>query len=159
MKHNRGIAAEAVQVRLDDLQRKRGGNSGIEGVAAAFKHPHPHRARDPVRRCHDAERALDFWPRGEAVRIEAHDDTIPLLFVQRRERTTAAPQSRVFVRPPRSRVLKLGSASTCSIAVTMSAAARLFTLRTALRRIAYRCLHKWACEVKAPPTSGKTNPS
>jgi hypothetical protein len=79
-------------MRLDYLERKRGGNRGIERVAAAFKHSHPNRARDPVGCRHDAERALDFRPRGEAVRIdEAHDDATPLHFVQPRARTTAAP--------------------------------------------------------------------
>ena len=45
---HRNVAAGTVQVRLDDLQGKRGRDCGIKGIAAFFKGPHAHRGRDPV---------------------------------------------------------------------------------------------------------------
>ena len=65
---DRHVAAGAVEMRLDHLQRERGRHRGIEGIAAPFQHPHADGGRDPMRRGHDAESAFDLRPRGEGVR-------------------------------------------------------------------------------------------
>ena len=71
--NGRHVAAGAVEMRLDDLERKRGGNGGVESVAAFFQRRHADGGRDPVRRRHDAERAFNFRTRRERVRVdEAH---------------------------------------------------------------------------------------
>ncbi len=75
MHDDRHVAAGAVQMRLDHLQRKGGGDPGVEGVAAFFQDAHPDRGGDPVRRGDDPERAFDFRPRGERIGIDiAHGD-------------------------------------------------------------------------------------
>ena len=53
----REIAARAVEVRLDDLERQPGRDRGVERVPAALEHGHPGRRRQPVRRGHHAEGA------------------------------------------------------------------------------------------------------
>jgi hypothetical protein len=35
-------------MRLHDLQRKGGGDTGVEGIAAFFQNAHPDRRGDPV---------------------------------------------------------------------------------------------------------------
>ena len=67
---DRHIAARAVEVRLDHLQREGGGDGGIEGIAAFLERRHPDRGRNPVGRRHHAESALDLGPGGERVRID-----------------------------------------------------------------------------------------
>jgi hypothetical protein len=46
---HRDVAARSIEVRLDDLKRKRGGARGIEGIAALFQDRHAHGSRDPMR--------------------------------------------------------------------------------------------------------------
>ena len=70
IKNDRHVAAGAVQVRLDHLKRERGGDRGVERVAAALQRAHADRGRDPVRRRDDAERAVDLGPRGEGIGID-----------------------------------------------------------------------------------------
>ena len=57
---DRHFAARAVEMRLHHLQRERGGDGGVEGVAAAFEHPHRGRRCEPVGRGGHAERAADL---------------------------------------------------------------------------------------------------
>ena len=61
----RQIAARAVEVRLDDLQREPRRHRGVERVAAALEHGHPGGRRQPVRRGHHAEGARKLRPRRE----------------------------------------------------------------------------------------------
>ena len=70
VEHHRHVAARAVQVRLDHLQREGGGDRGVEGVAAALQRAHADGGGDPVRRGDDAEGAVDLGPRGEGVGID-----------------------------------------------------------------------------------------
>ncbi len=72
---DRHFAARAVEMRLHHLQRERGGDGGVEGVAAAFEHPHRGRGREPVRRGGDAERAADLGTGSEG--RCAHDARAP----------------------------------------------------------------------------------
>jgi hypothetical protein len=65
---HRHVAAGAVQVRLDDLQREGRGAAGVEGVAAALENAHGDGRGDPVRGGDDAERAVDLRAGGEARR-------------------------------------------------------------------------------------------
>ena len=67
---DRHVAARAVQVRLDHLQREGGGAGGVERVAALLQRRHADGGGDPVRRGDDAERALDLGPRGEGIGID-----------------------------------------------------------------------------------------
>ena len=67
---DRHVAAGAVEMRLDHLQREGGRHRGIEGIAAVLQHRHADRGRDPVRRGDDAERAVDLGPGGEGIRID-----------------------------------------------------------------------------------------
>jgi len=60
------VAARAVQVRLDDLEREPGCNGRVERVPALLEHGHPSRRREPVRRRHHAERPPQLRPRREA---------------------------------------------------------------------------------------------
>src|SRR2546430_1100737 len=46
---DRDVAAGAIQMRLDHLEREGGGDAGVEGVAAFFKDGHADGGRDPVR--------------------------------------------------------------------------------------------------------------
>ena len=62
----RHLAAGAVQVRLDDLQREAGRDRRVERVAAALEHRHPGRGGEPVRRGDHAERAAQLGTRREA---------------------------------------------------------------------------------------------
>ena len=64
----RQVAAGAVEVRLDDLQREAGRDGGVERVAALLEHGHPRRRREPVRRRHHPEGPPELWPRREAHR-------------------------------------------------------------------------------------------
>ena len=57
-------------MRLDHLQRERGGDTGVEGIAALFQDGHPDRGRDPVGRGDDAKSAFDFGPRRERIGID-----------------------------------------------------------------------------------------
>ena len=69
----RRVAAWTIEMRLDHLQRKRGRDGCIEGVAALLQHCHADRCGDPVRRGDDTESAVDFRACREWVRIdEAH---------------------------------------------------------------------------------------
>ncbi len=70
VENDRHVAARPVEMRLDHLQRERGRDRGVEGVAAAFQNAHADRRRDPVGRGHDAERAFDLRPRGEGIGID-----------------------------------------------------------------------------------------
>jgi hypothetical protein len=67
---DRDITARTIQMRLDDLQRKRGGDTGVEGIAALFQRRHPDRGGDPVGRSHDPESAFDFRPGGEWIGVD-----------------------------------------------------------------------------------------
>jgi hypothetical protein len=67
---DRHIPARTIEVGLHHLQREGGGDGGIEGVPASFKHRHADRGRDPVGRRHHAEGALNLGPGGERVRID-----------------------------------------------------------------------------------------
>ena len=70
MHDDRHIAAGAVQMRLDHLQREGGGDAGVERIATLFQHGHPDRGGDPVRRGNDPERSFDFRPCGERIGID-----------------------------------------------------------------------------------------
>ena len=67
---DRHVAAGAVEMRLDHLQRERGRHRRVEGVAAALQDAHADRGRDPVRGGADAEGAVDLGPRGEGIGID-----------------------------------------------------------------------------------------
>ena len=67
VENHRHVAAGAVEMRLDHLQRERRRHGGVEGIAALLQRRHADRRGDPVRGRDDAERALDFWPRGERI--------------------------------------------------------------------------------------------
>ena len=67
---HRHVAAGTVQMRFHHLQRERGRDRGVERVAALLQHAHADRGGDPVRRSHDAERAVDLRARGEGIRID-----------------------------------------------------------------------------------------
>ena len=67
---HRHVAAGAVEMRLDHLQRERRRERRVERVAAALQDAHADRGRDPVRGGHDAERAVDLGPGGERVRSD-----------------------------------------------------------------------------------------
>ena len=60
------LAARAVQVRLDDLQRQAGRDRCVERVATALEHGHAGRGREPVRRRDHPERAAQLGPGREA---------------------------------------------------------------------------------------------
>ena len=62
----RQVAAWAVEVRLDDLQREAGRDGGVERVAALLEHGHPRSRREPVRGRHHPEGPPELWPRREA---------------------------------------------------------------------------------------------
>ena len=62
---DRHLAAETVEVRLDDLEHESGGTCRIEGVAAPIEHCHRALRGEPVGRADHAERALELRPRGE----------------------------------------------------------------------------------------------
>ena len=68
--NDRHIAAGAVEMRLDHLQRERGGDRGIEGVAALLQDSHAHGGGDPMGRRDDAESALDLGPGGEGIWVD-----------------------------------------------------------------------------------------
>ena len=61
----RDLAARAVQVRLDDLEREAGRDSGVEGVPAALEHRHPDRRGEPVRGRHHPEGPAQLRSRRE----------------------------------------------------------------------------------------------
>ncbi len=67
---HRHVAARAVEVRLDHLQRERGRAGRIEGVAAALQDAHADGGRDPMGRGDDAEGAFDLGARGERIGID-----------------------------------------------------------------------------------------
>src|SRR6185295_652361 len=60
------LAAGAVQVRLDDLEREPGRDGGVEGVAAALEHRQAGGGRVPVRGRDHAERAAQLGAGREA---------------------------------------------------------------------------------------------
>ena len=62
---DRGLAERAVQMRLDHLQGKSGGGSGVKGVAAFFEHAHADRRGQPMGRGDGAEGAADLGPGGK----------------------------------------------------------------------------------------------
>jgi hypothetical protein len=66
----RHVAAGAVEMRLDHLQRKGGGHRGIEGIAALLQNPHADRSGDPMGRGDDAKSAFDLGTRGESVWVD-----------------------------------------------------------------------------------------
>ena len=61
----REVAARAVQVWLDDLQREAGRDGRIECVPAALEHRHAGGRRQPVCRRDHSEGAAQLWARGE----------------------------------------------------------------------------------------------
>ena len=61
----RNVAAGTIQMRLDDLQREAGGNSSVEGVAAAFQHGHACSRSEPVRGRDHPERSPQLRSRRE----------------------------------------------------------------------------------------------
>jgi hypothetical protein len=130
VKHDRSVAAGTVQMRLDYLERKRGGNRGIERVAAAFKHSHPNRARDPVGCRHDANVP---WIPGLVVKrfgLMKPMTTRPASLRSAEsadDRGSVIPHSRPTAEISGSEA-RLSHHSLNSIAVTMSAAAS-FSLR------------------------------
>jgi len=67
---HRHVAAGAVEMRLDHLQGERGGDRGIEGVAAFFQRRHADSRRDPMSGRNDAEGPFDLRARRERVRID-----------------------------------------------------------------------------------------
>ncbi len=67
---DRHIAARPVEVRLNDLEREGGCDSGVEGVAPLLQGRHADGGRDPVGRGDNAESALDLGPRGERIGID-----------------------------------------------------------------------------------------
>ena len=67
---DRHVPARAIEMRLDDLQGKRGCDSSVESVAAALEHSHAHRRRDPLRAGDDAECPLDLRPRCEQTWVD-----------------------------------------------------------------------------------------
>ena len=64
------IAAGPVQMRLDDLQREGGGDTGVKRVAAFLQDSHADGGGDPMGRGDDPERAFDFRPGGERIGID-----------------------------------------------------------------------------------------
>ena len=68
--HDRHVAAGSVEMRLHDLQGEGRRDGRIEGIAAALQDAHADGSRDPMRRRHDAECALDLRPRRERVRVD-----------------------------------------------------------------------------------------
>ena len=70
MHDDRNVAAGAVEMRLDHLQRKGGGDAGVERVAAFFQNTHADGGRDPVGRGDHAEGAFDFRPGREWIGID-----------------------------------------------------------------------------------------
>src|ERR1700682_606289 len=80
MDDDRHVAARAVEMRLDDLQRESGGDAGVEGIAASFQNPHADGGGDPMGRGHHAECAFDLRPRGEGARIDiGHEMSLHLV--------------------------------------------------------------------------------
>ena len=71
MNDDRDIAAQAVEMRLDDLKRECGGNCGVEGVTAFLQRRHADGRGNPVRRSDDTECAFDFRTRREWAGIDA----------------------------------------------------------------------------------------
>jgi hypothetical protein len=66
---DRHVAAGAVQMRLDHLQRKRRGDAGVESVAAPLQYAHSDRGGDPVGGRDHPERAFDLGPGSEGIWI------------------------------------------------------------------------------------------
>ncbi|MDQ0375760.1 hypothetical protein J2X26_004098 [Cellulomonas humilata] len=69
---DRGVAAGAVQVWLDDAQREAGGHRGVERVAAGLQDPHPDRRREPVGGGDHAEGSDELGAGGEHLSILPH---------------------------------------------------------------------------------------
>ncbi len=67
---NRHVAAGTVEMRLDHLQCERGGDTGVEGIAAFLKGGHADRGGDPVGRGDDAKGAFDLGPGGEGIGVD-----------------------------------------------------------------------------------------
>ena len=65
---HRNVAARAIEMGLDNLQREGRCHSGVECIAAFFQRCHSDGRRDPVRRRDDAESPVDLGTRGEWVR-------------------------------------------------------------------------------------------
>ena len=77
MDDDRHVAAGTVQMRLDHLQRKGGGDTGVEGVAAFFQDAHADGGSDPMRRSDHTKGAFDFRPCGERIGIDvAHGNPV-----------------------------------------------------------------------------------
>jgi hypothetical protein len=66
----RHVAARTVEMRFDDLKRKRGRHRGIEGIPAPLQNAHSDRAGDPVGRGDNPERAVDLRAGCEAVGVD-----------------------------------------------------------------------------------------
>ena len=98
MDDDRHVAARTVEMRLDHLERERGCDRGIEGVAAFFQCRHADRGRDPMRRGDDAEGAFDFRTGRERVGI---DDAHAGGKVTRRPRAATPRSSSRWGRPAR----------------------------------------------------------
>ena len=69
---DRHLAADAVHVRLDDLQHQAGRGGGVERGATRLQHRHPGTGGQPVRRRHHAERARELRPGGERGALRHH---------------------------------------------------------------------------------------
>lgn len=79
MDDNGDVAAGAVQMWLDHLEREGGGDARVEGVAALFEDGHADGGRDPVCGGDDAERTLDLGTRREGIGIDVAGHGLPHL--------------------------------------------------------------------------------
>ena len=86
VKNDRNVSPRAVEMRLDDLQRECRRDRRVEGVAALLQHRHADCGRNPMRRRHDAERALDLRTGGKETGIDIGHAGFPSLFAQRTSR-------------------------------------------------------------------------
>jgi hypothetical protein len=63
--HDRDLATQSVQMRLNHLQNESGGDGGIECVASLFQDRHSALSRKPVGRAHHAKGSLQLGARCE----------------------------------------------------------------------------------------------
>ncbi len=68
----RDVAAEPVEVRLDDVQHETGCDRGVERVAAALEHAHPGGGGEPVAGGHHPQGADDLRTSGGHVTASSH---------------------------------------------------------------------------------------
>ena len=76
VEEQRQVAARAVEVRLDDLQREPGRDRGVERVAAQLQRRHPGGGGEPVGRGDHPERARQLRAGGER-RLGGHRERAP----------------------------------------------------------------------------------